>query len=191
MKNILITARKAMRRQYLRLRLFLQITKNYLYSFTVPIDVTVHVDPYNSQAQNIADTFFRTVRKKCPDLSLYLIGSVGLGLPGQKDVDILAACPRDTFNQYLPKLVSIFGKPKKKKRTSIEWICRKDGYTVEFSLMDPNNISFIEQIHAFEAIRSNTSLFAEYRAIKESANGMPLRTYERRKKQLFNRIMGF
>ncbi len=117
------------------------------------------------------------------------MGSVALGIVGQKDIDIYALADTEDFGKYLPTFEKLFGKLDKQgkyvKKTFVEWKFQKDSYEVEVYLTESPE----RQIKVFEILKSNKKLLKEYENLKLSFNGKRYKDYQKAKYEFYNRIL--
>lgn len=161
--------------------------KKYLQ--TIPEDQKVWVEPWSATTSQIAGEIMQKARQAVPNLEILFMGASALKIPGQNDIDIYMISPAQAFERYMPKLKDIFGRPAKVSSTSIKWEMRVEGYDIELYLTDPSTSQMQQQIRIYELLRDNSELLEEYRQIKESANGLSMREYQRRKYEFYNKIL--
>ena len=117
------------------------------------------------------------------------MGSVALGISGQKNIDIYALAGPKDFNKYLPIFEKLFGKVDKQgkyvKKTFIEWKFKKDGYEIEIYLTEPPE----RQIQVYEVLKSNKKLLKEYEDLKSSFDGKSYKDYQKAKYKFYNKIL--
>ncbi len=118
------------------LLLFLQTPVDYLYSFRYSDNNSVVINPYDPNSFIIAQEFMKKIKKKCPALCLYLIGSTGLQIAGRGDVDLYATTLCSEFPEIVPKISKIFGEPAKIRKKFIEWKTVHNGQAVELTLTE-------------------------------------------------------
>lgn len=159
------------------------------YLQTIPEDAKVKIQPWNPDTAKIAEELTQTIKQQIPDGEILFMGASALKIAGQNDIDLYALCYSKDFDKYLPHLKRIFGEPTKRGPQSIKWAMKKGGLDVEFYLTDPSAPSMQEQIKVFELLKSDSELLEEYKQIKESADGIPLREYQRRKYEFYNKIL--
>lgn len=168
---------------------FLSHKKNYLYLLELPVNKKVRIRKYDSSISKTAGKFIRKINKALPQITIYFIGSAGLGIAGVGDIDLIAPVLSQDFNLYLPMLVSILGQPSKKRKKFIEWECKMDNYPIEFTVADPNTLFFKEQMIVFNALKKDGNLLQEYKNIKKISNNLPIREYQKMKMKFFNNIV--
>lgn len=167
--------------------MLLESEKKYIE--TIPLDKIVMIFPFSPKATKLADDIIQKVKEVCPDLRVIYMGASGLGISGQRDLDIYALSDPKNFPKHLSKLIKLFGKPKRQKENSIDWEFRQDGYEVEFYLTNPKSPSMKRQIAVFEILNNNKKLREEYEILKENMNGKSFRDYQRKKYEFYHKIL--
>lgn len=159
------------------------------YLQTIPESSMVQVKPWDPKAAQIARELIEKIRASAPELEVFWSGALALEISGQNDIDLsILGDPKD-FNKYLPKLIEILGEPQKKNEESIMWRTTIEEFKLDTYLGDKNSetIKFHKKI--FGLLRDNPNLLEEYRSLKEAANGMSLREYQRRKYEFYHKIL--
>lgn len=171
------------------IRLLIQSPRDYLYSFTYSVDKKIKIKPYNPAAAQLAKRLIRSLRKKYPHLTIYLYGSVDLGISqGEGDIDLIAETPSVNFEKYFIGFSALFGQPDKVKAEFIEWRTEWKGYHLEFSLVDPGSYMSKEPVGVYKLLKRNKKLLKEYDLLKKQSDGVSVREYARRKIDFFNRL---
>lgn len=165
-----------------------QKEKRYIRS--IPQSKVVKIKPFNLKATKVANEIIQKVKEAAPNLRVIHMGASGLGISGQRDLDIYALAKPERFKDHLPDLIRLFGKPKSEKPNSVAWEFDDKGYSIEFYLTDPNSRSMKRQISVFEILKGNKKLLKEYERLKESMDGKSFRDYQRKKYEFYHRILG-
>jgi phosphatidyl-myo-inositol alpha-mannosyltransferase len=171
------------------LKCFLIQPRNYLYLLTYPTRKKVALEKCDPNVINISNNLKEMMINAGLNLKINFIGSSQLEIAGQRDIDILIECSTIDFEKYIPVLEKLFGPYKKKKRHFIEWFFNTEGYEVELVLIDPNSSKFREQMASFNILSRNKIILREYEKLKNSANGLSIREYQKRKILFFHRII--
>ncbi|KKR09877.1 MAG: hypothetical protein UT39_C0026G0002 [Candidatus Woesebacteria bacterium GW2011_GWA1_39_21] len=176
---------------YLRtnLKLLLQSPKDYLYSFIYIGNETVKIKKFNPKHLVCANKLMQKIKKVCPDLTLYLIGSVALRIEGMGDIDLYASTPLDKFPQVSQCLTKLFGKPLKIRRRHIVWGFKYQHISTELELTDPDDKTLRTQLRLFNLLKNNPCYLQEYRTLKNNLNNHPQLDYVRKRMEFFNRIL--
>lgn len=162
--------------------------KAFLYSFTFPKDKYVQILPFDPDTKNIGVDLVRKIRAKHRDLQVHFVGSASLGIPGQKDIDLLAECQPKDFHKYLPALIEIFGNDYKRRAKFVEWHITYKGCDVQLMLIDPMHRTFRDIMEVSSLFKEDKALLEKYKQIKIDCNGESLREYKRRRLEFFNQI---
>ena len=159
------------------------------YIKTIPKGKVVKIFPFSSRATELADKIIQKVKGVCPRLKVVHMGASGLGISGQRDLDIYSLSSPQNFSQYLPKLIKLFGKPQSQKKDSIAWEFKQDGYQVEFYLTNPKSSSMKRQIAVFKVLKDNKKVLKQYERLKEGMDGKSFRDYQRKKYEFYHRML--
>jgi len=159
------------------------------YIQTIPEDKKVAIKPFSNKATQIANEIIGKVKEVDSGLEVIHMGASGLGISGQGDLDVYILVNPVRFNDYLPKLIKIFGEPKSKKFDSIAWEMKQDDYEIELYLTDPNSEPMKKQIKIFETLKNNPELLSKYEKLKEEMNGKSFRNYQEEKYKFYHKIL--
>lgn len=159
------------------------------YIRTIPEEKITHIEPFNEADRDIAEAVIEQIKHLAPNLEVRLLGSTGLGIAGQRDLDIYALVDSAKFTNFLPVLVQLFGEPTHQHSENVEWLIRRKGREIELYLTDPTSSSMKEQLDTFELLASDEHLRKEYEDIKLRASGKSAREYQAAKYEFFNRIL--
>lgn len=156
----------------------------------IPEDAVATVAPFDPSAAHLAQDIMSQIHALLPELEFFWSGALALGISGTNDIDLSILGKREKFEQYLPALVSILGEPQVKGEDKVLWRTTKDGYKVDAYLGDKDSEDIQFDRNIFEMLRADPKLLEEYRLLKEAANGLPFREYQKRKYEFYNRILG-
>ena len=161
--------------------------KDYLSKIDPNRKVSIH--PFNSKGKALGEAIVKQIKNHFPKLKVLFMGSVALGISGQKDIDIYALAEPKDFGKYLPIFEKLFGKVDKKgkyvKKSFVEWKFNKDGYEIEIYLTEPPE----RQIKVYEILKSNKKLLKEYEGLKLSFDGKSYKDYQKAKYEFYNKIL--
>ncbi len=155
----------------------------------IPLDKKVKIFSFDENAPKIVEEIIFSINKIYPDLEVKHMGASALEISGQNDIDIYAFSNPKNFYKYTPGLIKLFGKPKNKHKTFVEWKFRKEGYDIEFYLTDPNSKTMKRQIRVFETLKNNRKLLKEYEELKQSLDRKSFKEYQKRKYEFYHRII--
>lgn len=161
--------------------------KDYLQ--TIDPKKKVSIFPFDPKGETLGKEIVKQINSHFPKLEVLFMGSVALGISGQKDIDIYALAERSDFEKYIPVFEKLFGKVDKKgncvKKSFIEWKFNKDGYEVEIYLTELPG----RQIKVYEILKSNKKLLKEYEDLKLIYDGKSYKDYQKAKYGFYNRIL--
>jgi len=161
--------------------------RDYLSKIDPARKVSIH--PFDPNGKALGEAIVKQIKDHFPNLIVLFMGSMALGISGQRDIDIYVLADPEDFDKYLPTFEKMFGKLDKQgkyvKKTFIEWKFKKSGYEVEIYLTEPPE----RQIKVFEILKSNQKLLKEYEDLKLSYDGKSYKDYQKAKYEFYNRIL--
>lgn len=163
--------------------------KDYLYSFTYKSNQKIHIKPWDKQAKKVADLLIAKIKRAIPLSTPELIGSTGLGIVGQGDVDLLIPARQRDFSSYLPILTKLFGKPQKISHSMIQWKLKEQGISIDLDLIDVTSPRYNEQIHIFNILNSSREILKQYEDFKNKMNGASVQEYDRGQIKFFDSLL--
>lgn len=155
----------------------------------IPTNKKARIYPFDKKVLKIVEEIIQSIENTYPDLEIKHMGASVLGIAGQKDLDIYVFSEPRNFDKYLPGFIKLFGKPKGKHKTFVEWNFTKEGYAIELYLTDPFSKSMQQQIKVFGVLKNNQKLLHQYEKLKKNMNGKSLKEYQEKKYEFFNRIL--
>lgn len=162
--------------------------QNYLK--TIPEDKVAVMKPWDPRSQEVAKRLITEIQSADSELEVFYNGASALGLPGVNDIDFILICPKENFNLHLPNLKNVLGDPAKIGEESVKWKpFQRDSYQVEVYMTGPDSPAFKEHLRLFELLKNDERLKNEYQKLKEEANGLPYREYQRRKYEFYNKVL--
>lgn len=172
-----------------RIRLLWKKLKQEGYILMYSCREKVHIEPFDPKVLEVTEIIIKDVRSVMSEqFPIHLLGSVSMGIAGQRDIDIFVECKASDFSSHIDDLSSIFGKPVRKKRDYIEWQTYRDGWGVDILLIDPTTEKFKDQSSVAWAIQNDEKLKREYEQLKLECNGKSLREYQRRKHKFLEEL---
>lgn len=150
----------------------------------------VKVFPWNKDGLVIAEKVIDEIKAVAPGNEIIFIGSLPLGIAGQKDIDLSVLSSAIDFPRLQPLLEEKFGKPDKLGVTSIGWHFNREGWEVGIYLTDPKTSSVQEQIDIFNLLKNDPVLLKEYEQIKLDSAHKTYKEYQIKKYEFFNRVLG-
>ena len=147
------------------------------------------VFPFDPKGKLLGDEIVLKIKHSFPNTKIKFMGSVALGIDGQKDIDIYVLVNPKDFGDYLPGLEKLFGEVNKQgnyvKKRFVEWKFKQEGYDIEIYLTEPPD----RQIKVYEILKSNKELLKEYEGLKWRFNGKSYRDYQEAKYKFYNKIL--
>lgn len=172
------------------LKLLIQSPKDYLYSFVYIFNnKTIEIKKFNPKDLIIAKNLMKEIKTACPEITLYLIGSLPLKIEGRGDIDLYASVPRNRFGKVCECLSGLFTNPIKKRSSHIVWDFNYRGVKTELKLTSPGDKVLQRQLFQFYLLKNNSNYLNEYRRLKIELNGHPKLEYMRKRMEFFNRII--
>lgn len=162
--------------------------KEQLYLLMYSSSDTVTIEPYDPKSRAQANALIAKIGAIAPELRVHLIGSVSMGIAGQRDIDIFIEGRPAEFSRYQAKFAPLLGIPTRKKKEYLEWKFEEDGWEIDILLIDPTSEKFKSQTEVVWVIQNNPALLTEYEALKLSHNGVSMREYERAKHSFLERV---
>lgn len=162
--------------------------KKQIYLLMYSSSDTVTIEPFDPKGRAHANALMAKIGAIAPELRVHLIGSVSMGIAGQRDIDIFIEGRPAEFARYQAEFAPMLGIPTRKKKDYLEWEFEENGWEVDILLIDPTSEKFKSQTEVVWAIQNNLAWLTEYEALKLSHNGVSMREYERAKHQFFERI---
>ncbi len=137
----------------------------------------------------MGEEIVQQIKQHFLNLEILFMGSVALGISGQKDIDIYALADPKDFDKYMLTFEKLFGKFEKRgkyvKKTFIEWRFQKNGYEIQVYLNEPPE----RHIRVFEMLKSDKKILKEYEDLKISFDGKSYKDYQKAKYKFYNRIL--
>lgn len=158
---------------------------------TIPEDRVAVAKPWDPRTKVVARRLIKKIKAANSDVEVYYTGASALKLPGENDLDFTILCPKEDFSKHLPKLESMLGKPQKVGKENIRWEgIEIEGFPADIYLTDDSSGAFKEHLQLFKLLKNNRKLWEEYKIFKEQTSGLPYREYQRRKYELYNKVLG-
>jgi GrpB-like predicted nucleotidyltransferase (UPF0157 family) len=188
-QTLLSNLRSLFDRLAFHLSLFLHTPKKYLFSYTYPSNKFVSLQPYSPVAHTVSQEVIAQISQIHPPLPVHYVGSSALKILGNKDIDLLIACPPERFSHYLPLFTKLFGPCSKHRSRFAEWRYNRRGYRIELLLIDPTHPDFNRQIRVLQLLQSRPDWLDQYAALKNHLNGKSLRVYDQARIYFFNQLL--
>lgn len=155
----------------------------------VPTNKKVTIKPFNPKARRLGEEIIKNIKETFPHTKVVYTGSTMLGIYGQQDIDIFVLANPNDFDRYLPFLKDSFGEPKHTNSDSINWDIKKNGFVIDLYLSSPKNPGTIRQLKILDVLGKNKELLKEYDTLKKKMDGKPMKEYQKKKFEFFNKIL--
>ena len=153
-----------------------------------PVEIFAWKD-YGDHGLKIAEIVISEIKITVPGLEIVFMGSMALGITGQKDIDLSILSQAEDFPIHRPKLEKQFGNPDKIATTAVGWHFMRDGYEVGIYLTDPIKSQVQIQLDVFNILKNDSNLLSEYEELKIKSKGLPYKEYQIRKYDFFHKIL--
>jgi hypothetical protein len=164
--------------------------REFIYTFFYSPEKKVKIYSYSPKLRKFGMELIERIAGNFPELKIHFVGSVALGLSGVKDVDIVVECSPLHFTDYIKYMTEFLGKPKKITPNFIEWQCIRKDFQIEVLFIDPSCRLFKLEMEAFTKLKKSKRYLAAYERMKQEANGISYREYQRRKLAFFHNVVG-
>lgn len=168
--------------------LLLKSPKDYIYSYTYSPVKRIKIEKYDKAINAYGEDLVKQLHTLFPKLVVHFIGSAAMGIPGQRDIDLLIESQPADFQLYLPELVKMFGKPKKHKKSFVEWATSQNNCSLDIIMCDAASPILSKPLRVFKLLMSRPELLIEYEQIKLAADNTTVREYKKRRMIFFERI---
>lgn len=148
-----------------------------------------HTQPWTPRIKEVARKLIDDIHRATPDLEVLFMGAAALGLPGKNDIDLDILCDTSSVHENTKILLPVLGNSVEETDAMTVWRFDREGYEIDCILSDPRISHVPEQKRVFDALKSDTKLFEEYRRLKLDCDGLPYDEYEKRKKQFYSKIV--
>ena len=152
----------------------------------------VKIVSYNPKTKEVFNEVKKEIKRILGNTEVVHCGSTALGVPGQGEVDLYIPIDENSFNKYLDKLMSHFGKagsiyPLRRAR----FVKYLHGIKVEIFLINKEIDDWKDCVKYENYLKNHPRALEEYVRIKEKANGLTVQDYYRKKIDFFNKIINY
>lgn len=117
-------------------------------------------------------------------------GATSLKISGQDEIDVYIPVIQKDFNNYIPKLTQLFGKPRSHYPLErARFVTEVDTKHIDVFLINSESEGWINSVKFENYLRNNTESLEKYKKLKENGNGLSVREYYRRKIEFINEIL--
>lgn len=151
----------------------------------------VQIFPYDERAPEKFEQIKSQIQSVLGDVEVLHRGASGLGISGQKEIDVYIPLTSEQIEEYTPKMEEVFGKPKSVyplERT--KFLSKIDGTTIEIMLTNKDHDSWINGERFFNYLSENAEELEQYKKLKEECTGLNCQQYYRKKIEFINEVLG-
>lgn len=151
----------------------------------------VKIIPYNPKVKEIFEKQKEEIKSILgKDIEVVLKGAVSLEIPGKGELDIYIPVSVECFDNYLEKLVTVYGIPGRLYPNLRARFNRKIEKTeVEIFLINKASPDWIKGNIFEKYLKSHPSALKEYIKLKEKSKGLNTRGYYKKKLEFYNMIL--
>ncbi len=163
--------------------------KDFIFNFLNPNTQKIIYQSFDSSNHKKAQEIISNITKKIPEAKCHLIGSTGLKISGQGDLDILVETQVKNSKKYIATVTNLFGPCHKSKPGFIQWKIKYQGVNVDLDLIDPGSSRFKIQTDIFNILNSSRKLRNQYEILKYQAGSTQTFKYSVAKILFFNKLL--
>src|SRR3989344_7819708 len=136
------------------------------YLASIPEDKNVLIQDFDPRVTNVAHKIIAKIRATGMKSEVLNMGSSGLEIAGQNDIDLNVHSSPDRGKDDLAILEKLFGLPRQKKTLPMKWEFKEDGFDVELHLADATTEAFKTHLKVFKALKDDAELRRQYEEMK-------------------------
>ena len=149
----------------------------------------IKIVPYDPKT----DELFGKVKNKItdllgPEVLVEHSGASSLGISGQDEIDVAIVADKEKFNEYIPKLETIFGEVRSRYEDRVRFEVKEDGKKIDLKIVDTSHPNYAEEKLFVNYLRNHPEDLGRYQILKEECNGLTVKEYYRRKVNFINEI---
>lgn len=151
----------------------------------------VKIVPYNPKIKVV----FEKQKKEILDIleenvEVLHLGASGLGISGQKEIDIVIPTSLDRFGEFKEKFKKVYGKPRSLYPNNRVRFRRKlAGINMEMVIVNQDSEGWRRNFAFDNYLKTHPEVLEAYRKLKEASDGIGLKEYYRRKMEFINDIL--
>lgn len=117
-------------------------------------------------------------------------GATSLGISGQNEIDVYVPVAKKNFNNYVSKLIELFGEPRSHYPLErVRFATMMDKKHIDVFLINRESEGWINSVKFENFLRNNPKFLERYRKLKEDGNGLSVRKYYKRKIEFINEVL--
>ncbi len=163
--------------------------KDFLYNLLFGDRQKITYKLFSHNNYQDANEIIKKITSKIPQAKCHLIGSTGLKIAGQGDIDVLVESTSANVKQHTVALEKIFGPEKKSRHSLIQWKIKYKGVNVDLDLIDQSSTRFKIQKEIFDTLNSNKKLKNQYEILKYQAGSSQTFKYSVAKIIFFDKLL--
>ncbi len=151
----------------------------------------VKIVPYNPKVKSM----FEKQRKEIlgilgQNIKVLHFGASGLGISGQKEIDVVIPTSLNNFDKFIEKLKRIYGEPRSfSPGNRVRFNHKQSDINIEIVIVNKNSEGWKRNLEFDLYLRTHPEALEAYRKLKESYHGMGIRKYYRKKMEFINDIL--
>ncbi len=159
------------------------------YLASIPKDKKVSIQDFDPRVTDVANEIIAKIKRTGIKSEVWNMGSSGLEIAGQNDIDLNVLSSPNTYKEDLAMLETLFGSPRQKEILPMKWEFQQSGFDVELHLADATTKNFIAHLKVFTALKNDAKLRRQYEKMKQSYHGESMREYMKKKFEFFHEIL--
>lgn len=151
----------------------------------------VKIFPYDEQAPERFEQIKSQIQAVLGNVTVLHRGASGLGISGQKEIDVYILLTPEKIEECTPKMEAEFGKPKSVyplERT--KFLAEIDGTKIEIMLTNKDHQSWITGERFYNYLSEHGEALEQYKKLKEECAGLSCQQYYRKKIEFINEVLG-
>lgn len=140
--------------------------KGYVFNLLKSKNRIVLIKPFVKDTKLKANQLVEMIQKRISFSKTKLIGSTGLEIIGQGDVDIICGVPGHKMQTAAKGLDEIFGSYEHKNKYMFQWKVTFKGIQADVDLVDINSDRFKDQLYLFDLLNNNAEAKLDYQEFK-------------------------
>ena len=153
-------------------------------------DSNIEVIPFDPKSNEKFEEIKKQIQSILGDVEVLHRGSTGLGIGGQREIDVYIPVPDEEIPELTTKIEDVWRKPKSiypDERT--KFIRYIDETMIEVILVNKSCKSWIDGEIFFDYLKNNKDAREEYEKLKGIGESVTIKEYYRRKFEFMNAIL--
>jgi len=150
----------------------------------------ISIVPYDPKTEEL----FNKVKNKItdllgPEVLVEHTGASSLVISGQDEIDVAIVADREKFNEYIPKLETIFGEVRSRYEDRARFEVKEEGKKIDLKIVDASHQNYLEGKLFESYLKDHPEDLDRYRTLKEEGDGLTVKEYYQRKTEFINEIL--